>query len=248
MANHMKAVFYGVHDYEAFCAAGQNMISLIKAPDGIFIGDNLFAFNRNLSFLDDEKMMSAFNAHAELAEEQAAIWRIHLNCWFARRAMTIDGDLVECACHRGTTARIVADYVDLADSDKTLWLYDPPRSGNAAKPHTSAPHDGANSPVDLKTRFADFPNARIVTGKLPDVLAENAPERIAHLHLDMNDADPELAVLEVLFDRVSIGGTIVFDDYGWLARRKQKLAEDEWLAARGACILELPTGQGLLIR
>ena len=248
MANHMKAVFYGVHDYKAFCAAGQNMISLIKAPDGIFIGDNLFAFNRNLSFLDDAKMMAAFNAHAELPEEQAALWRTHLNCWFARRAMALEGDLVECACHRGTTARIVADYVDLADSDKTMWLYDPPRSDSTAKSHPSKPRNGANRRAGVMARFAEFPNARIVAGELPGVLAEHAPARIAHLHLDLRNAATELAVLEVFFDRLVTGGTIVFDDYGWLACRKQKLADDEWLAGRGASVLELPTGQGLLIK
>jgi len=248
MANHMKAVFYGVHDYEAFCAAGQNMISLIKAPDGIFVGDNLFAFNRNLSFLDDAKMMAAFNAHASLAEEQAAIWRTHLNCWFARRAMALDGDLVECACHRGTTARIVADYVDLADSDKTMWLYNPPESERSKRPHHGQPRTGGDRRAEVATRFTAFPNVRIVDGKLPDTLAKNAPERIAHLHLDLHDAAAELAVLEVFFDRIVIGGTIVFDDYGWLACRKQKLAEDAFLAGRGASVLELPTGQGLLIR
>lgn len=248
MANHMKAVFYGVHDYEAFCAAGQNMISLIKAPDGIFVGDNLFAFNRNLSFLDDARMMAAFNAHAELPEEQAAIWRTHLNCWCARRAMGLDGDLVECPCHRGTTARIVADYVGLADSGKTMWLYDPPDDGNGGPPRPGLPRNGGDPHAEVRTRFAGLANVRIVDGALPGVLEDDSPERIAHLHLDMHAVAGELAVLEALFDRVVTGGTIVFDDYGWLACRKQKLAEDAWLAARGASVLELPTGQGLLIK
>jgi len=248
MANHMKAVFYGVHDYRAFCAAGQNMISLIKAPDGIFVGDNLFAFNRNLSFLDDARMMAAFNAHAELPEEQAAIWRTHLNCWFARRAMSLDGDLVECAGHRGTTARIVADYVELAESDKTLWLYDVPAPRNgAASPHGPA-RDAAVDREELKARFDGIPNVRIVSGEMPDVLDGEAPERIAHLHLDLHDVGAAQAALEFFFDRIPIGGTIVFDDYGWLACRRQKMAADAWLAERGASVLELPTGQGLLIK
>lgn len=44
------------------------------------------------------------------------------------------------------------------------------------------------------------------------------------------------------------GGTIVLDDYGWLGYGDQKTVEDEFFAARGYQVLELPTGQGLLIK
>jgi O-methyltransferase len=54
--------------------------------------------------------------------------------------------------------------------------------------------------------------------------------------------------LEFFFDRLVTGGTIIFDDYGWLAYRAQEAAEDAWLAERGFSALELPTGQGLLIK
>jgi hypothetical protein len=51
-----------------------------------------------------------------------------------------------------------------------------------------------------------------------------------------------------LFDRVVPGGVIVFDDYGWKLFEKQKEAEDIFMKARGYEILELPTGQGLVIK
>jgi O-methyltransferase len=44
------------------------------------------------------------------------------------------------------------------------------------------------------------------------------------------------------------GGVIVFDDYGWWQYRTQKQAEDEFMRARGYDILELPTGQGLVVK
>ena len=37
--------------------------------------------------------------------------------------MVLDGDIVECACYKGTSARIVTDYVDLNASDKIFYLY-----------------------------------------------------------------------------------------------------------------------------
>ena len=71
---------------------------------------------------------------------------------------------------------------------------------------------------------------------------------MSHAHIDLNDVTAELAALEFFFDRLVPGGTIILDDYGWLYYREQKLAEDAWLAERGYSILELPTGQGLLIK
>ena len=50
------------------------------------------------------------------------------------------------------------------------------------------------------------------------------------------------------FDRVLPGGVIVFDDYGWKMFRNQKGAEDDFTRRHDHEILELPTGQGLVIR
>jgi O-methyltransferase len=97
-------------------------------------------------------------------------------------------------------------------------------------------------------KFRDVANVRIVRGVLPEVLADIAPEKIAFLHIDINSPAAEIGTLEVLFDRVAAGGIVVFDDYGWHLFRKQKEAEDAFMAARGYRILELPTGQGLLVK
>ena len=44
------------------------------------------------------------------------------------------------------------------------------------------------------------------------------------------------------------GGYIVFDDYGWKQFKKQRDLENRFMADRGHFILELPTGQGLVIK
>jgi hypothetical protein len=68
------------------------------------------------------------------------------------------------------------------------------------------------------------------------------------MHLDLNSAAAEVAALERLYDRLVVGGYLVLDDYGWYAYRQQKAEEDPFFRSRGTTVLELPTGQGLVIK
>ena len=61
----------------------------------------------------------------------------------------------------------------------------------------------------------------------------------------MNSPRAEQGALDILFNRVSPGGIIIFDDYGWKQYYRQKQSADRAMAQRGQVILELPTGQGL---
>ena len=64
----------------------------------------------------------------------------------------------------------------------------------------------------------------------------------------MNYPAPESAALQVVLPRLSQGGFIVFDDYGWWGYSAQKRVLDPIAATHGFSILELPTGQGLLMK
>ena len=92
----------------------------------------------------------------------------------------------------------------------------------------------------MTKRFADKPYVRIIRGVVPDILGEHAPEKIAFLHLDMNAPQANKGALEFLFDRLSPGAVVVFDDYGWIQYRREKEVADEFFGrarlphARGA--------------
>ncbi len=79
---------------------------------------------------------------------------------------------------------------------------------------------------------------------MPDSFAQAAPDTIAFLHIDLNSSKAEIATLDILFDWISPGGLVVFDDYGWSGYQAQQIAEDAFMRQRGHRILELPTGQG----
>lgn len=104
-------MFWDPADHNQFANGIQQAINQV-APHGIFTGDNIFTFGRNLSFLDDKKFMAAFSRHVETDVEKAIIWRINILCWAARQSLRVAGDFVECACYKGISARIICDYIE----------------------------------------------------------------------------------------------------------------------------------------
>jgi hypothetical protein len=243
-----QPLFFGLKDRNQFFQGLRMAFGALNSMVGSFAGDNLVVMGRNLSFLTDEKFMTAFNKHVQTDIERAIIWRIATVAWGANNAMRLDGDLVEIACYKGITARIVCDYIDFASRpDRKYYLYDL-FEHDASMPHHHMPEHSGSLFDQVKARFADLPNVKVTQGRVPDVLAEAAPEKIAFMHLDLNSADAEIGALEVLFDRMVPGAIMLLDDYGWIGYRPQKLAEDPWFAARGYKVMELPTGQGILVK
>lgn len=248
MSNFLSNQFWGVGKHHEFIKGIQHGINQLEVQDGIYAGDNLFTYQRNLSFMGDEKLMASYHKHATTPVEQSILWRMSLVAWGARNGMRLEGDFVECACYKGTTARIVCDYLDFASHpERHYYLYDL-FEHDPSMPHHDMPEHGAELYETVRQRFVDTPNVTVTKGKVPDVLEQVAPTKIAFLHLDLNNASAEIGALELLFDRMVPGAVLILDDYGWLDYREQKLAEDPWLEKRGYRVAELPTGQGLVIK
>jgi hypothetical protein len=168
-------------------------------------------------------------------------------CWSAESCLGIEGDYVECGSYQGYSMAVVLRYLaGLPGRQCFLYdLFDP--SGGAGEGRRLPAH-APELFERVRARFGAWPNVLVTRGRVPEVLAEVAPRRIAFLHVDMNNAQAELGALELLFERISPGGIIVFDDYGWSGYRDQKAAADEFLRERGHAVLELPTGQGLVVK
>lgn len=234
----------GIADVPRFQRAAQEMVQSFT-PVGAFFGDSLLTFGRNLSFALDQHFMNAFRAAGPNQLEGSLIWRTYVLYWAARRGLELEGDFVEAACYAGFSARVIANALNWSDLARTYWLYD--RFVAPPEPNLQMPRHGEGLFDQVRARFPEN-NVRVVRGSIPEILATEAPERVSFLHIDMNNAPAEIATLDHFWDRLSPGAMIVLDDYGWIAYREQKRAEDAWFAQRGKMVLELPTGQGLVIR
>jgi hypothetical protein len=212
-------------------------------------------FNELLQQVDPEKGCNQYASPDRLS------WRLHTMIWAASRAMKVPGDFVECGVTHGDMPWIITEALDFPRAGKSFYAYDTFEgfdfrySSEADFPeapqffhqlHEESRADPHRHDKVAK-RFSSKPYVKIIKGVVPDILKENAPEKVAFLHLDMNAPLAQKGALEVLFDRFSPGTVIVFDDYGWFLYHREKEVADEFLKSRGYGILELPTGQGLVI-
>lgn len=220
-----------------------------------FVSEGLATWGKILPFLDDSRFRTLSEAHSGLLPIPNWHWNLQTVLWAAQQALNVEGEFVELGVFRGHTSLFVAEYLDFAALPRTWRLYDTfdgipddQLDPGWAEKNANTYRGDAFSFEEVRERFAHIPNIRVIQGRVPEVLHDDGPERIAFLHVDLNNSAAEIAALDLLFDRVTPGGVVVFDDYCWEAARAQHEAEKAWFAARGLHVLAMPTGQGLFIK
>lgn len=184
-------------------------------------------------------------------------WRVYQYCWAAHHAAHLDGDFVECGVNTGICSLAAMNYIDFNSRNRKFYLFDT-WEGVPFDQYTSAERDIGLDLVHkdsyepcfeiAKRNFAPYPNAVLVQGRVPETLAEVDIERVAYLAIDMNAVAPEIAAAEFFWPKMVSGAVMILDDYGWVHHVNQKVAFDQFAEERGVKILNLPTGQGILIK
>lgn len=219
-----------------------------KVLPGSHFADNFFTWGRNNSMFDDGEFVTAWQNNAETDSDKAIVWRRYILACAGYHCVQLEGDFVECGAYTGVGMKTVLDYLGGREFPKTFWGYDL-FEHDPAMAHHHMPEHGPGLFDRVKTKFSGYDNVRIVRGEIPAVFEGNSPQKIAYLHIDLNQAPAEIAALDHLFDRVVPSGMIILDDYEWaMIYRGQKLAEDPWFESRGYRVMPLPTGQGLVFK
>jgi O-methyltransferase len=245
LRNFFLPVIWGTADNEHVTGQVRALVERV-APASHF-ADNFFTWGRNNSMLDDEEFMRSWEQNSGTVVDKAIIWRRYILACAAYHCVQLEGDFVECGAYTGTAVKIVVDYLGGTAFPKTFWGYDL-FEHEEGELHHSLPEHGQDLYAKVTQRFHDYPQVKIIKGKIPTVFAGQSPDKICYMHIDLNQAPAEVSALEALFDKMVPGGMLILDDYEWSAYRNQKLAEDPWFDARGYRVMPLPTGQGLVIK
>ncbi len=152
----------------------------------------------------------------------------------------IPGDLVECGTAHGGSAALLGLALKRLNEKRRLWIFDTfeglPAPSNAdpdleiARLYTGDSRADLGEVSALLDQLGLGAQCELVKGLFQDTLPASAVETIAVLHIDCDWYESVKICLDQLYDRVSPGGIIQFDDYGyWAGARK---AVDEFLYRR----------------
>jgi len=154
---------------------------------------------------------------------------------------SISGDFVECGVARGGSAALIGLTLRQMHAERNLWLFDtfqglPQPSEDNPDYKIANLYTGtcAASVEEVRRSLHSLgviDNVHFVPGLFQDTLRSSPIEAVALLHLDGDWYESVKMCLESLYDKVSPGGVIQFDDYGhWAGARK---AVDEFMINRG---------------
>lgn len=170
-----------------------------------------------------------------------------------RSLADIEGDVAECGVRRGRSAIFML----LADLRKRQYhLFD---SFAGLPQPTDADHIGSRNAWwkkgDLhaeeaiaRNNLAAFPNVNFHVGWIPQTFSNIHDSQFAFAHIDVDLYEPTYDSLVFFYDRMTPGGVIICDDYGSAYCPGARKALDEFFISRPEGIIELPTGQAMIIK
>lgn len=230
---------------------------------GRYAQDGLLTAHR-APFLRDPDFQKAYarGVQASGGFDPKIEWRVHTALWAASTALRSAGDFVECGVNAGFVSSAIMQAFDWRNAGRKFYLIDTfegpvlsqysPVEIERGRMETAKAAMAAGAYVTdlarVRANFAEWPDAVVAQGTVPEMLHTREFGQVAFLHLDMNCALPERSALEFFWPRLSSGGVVLFDDYTYFGHDSQTEAIDDAAGRIGIRILALPTGQGLAIK
>ena len=219
------------------------------SEDGL-ITWHINSFTKNKLF--KSAYQTAFNRRSWKHDNK---WRMHVALWASDQVKNIEGDFVECGVNRGGMAAGIIEYIKFEKLNKKFYLFDTYQGIPVKTITDEEKKDGINVKDygdvydEVKAYFNKFNNVEVIKGEGPSILSKFILGKICFLSLDMNVPNVEIKTLELLWDKIVKNGIILMDDYCYSKKYRLTLKLfDDFVENKNIKILQLPTGQGLIIK
>jgi len=146
----------------------------------------------------------------------------------AQYASTKKGEMAEIGVYKGGTARIIAK----SCPEKKIHLFDTFTGMPEVKSEIDCHKKGdfADTSLELATDFlSDCSNVIFHPGFFPETALNLKDQEFCFVYIDVDIYSSTKDCLNYFYNKMSIGGVIVFDDYKWKACPGVKKAIDEFL-------------------
>jgi hypothetical protein len=175
---------------------------------------------------------------------EAVFITIHLH-----KSLRSPGDVCEFGVAEGATSALLAN--EIADTDRALWLYDsfaglpkPTQEdvllddvwnlGDIMKYEGMFAHNETKVLKRLQKLPKPFDRHHLVKGMFENGPETKGPDKICFAYIDFDFYKSIREALEFIHDRLSVGGAIIVDDYGFFSAGAQRAVDEFMEARRGA--------------
>jgi O-methyltransferase len=170
------------------------------------------------------------------------LWRL------LRQSLNLPGNVMEAGVFQGGTARLLREAIG-ERTDRDLYLFDSfegmARTDTGLDRHKRG--DFADTSVEsVRKAVGEAPFAHFCKGWIPDSFAGLDDVRLCFAHIDLDLYQGVFDTLNFVYPRLSIGGVIVLDDYGFASCPGARRAVDEFFADKPEEPLALQTGQAVI--
>jgi O-methyltransferase len=177
--------------------------------------------------------------------------RCHVLYTLLRQAVSVPGDVWECGVYQGGTAAMMAAMLCHYAPEKRLYLFDTfggmPDTDPAKDWHK--PGDFSDTCLAAVSAYVGLDKQCVFRqGFIPDTFEGLEASAIAFAHIDVDIYKSILDCVAFIWPRLSVGGFIVFDDYGFPTCPGARAAVDEFFSDKTCFPLCLPTGQSLVFK
>jgi hypothetical protein len=169
-----------------------------------------------------------------------------------RLVAAVPGDTAECGAYRGAASYLICR-VNAAQPGgaRRHFVFDS-FAGLSPPSGLDGTHwkrgDLACGAEEVRRALAEFPGVTLLPGWIPERFGEVAERRFAFVHIDVDLHEPTRDSLAFFYPRMSAGGIILCDDYGFTSCPGATRAVDEYLAGLPEKMISLSCGGGFLIR
>lgn len=176
------------------------------------------------------------------------LWILHS---LARQALRVPGDFLEAGVYRGGTALLFREVIACSATSKPLHLFDTFSGMPSTDPERDLHRAGdfsATSLEGVRRTVGDDEFIHYYPGRIPETFLGLDSVRFSFCHIDLDIYQAILDATAFVYPRLSSGGFMVFDDYGFASCPGARRAVDEFFADKPEVPVVLPTGQAVIFR
>jgi O-methyltransferase len=180
-------------------------------------------------------------------------------CWelwmLVEQTAKRDGGILEVGVWRGGTGALMAKKVLLTGSNDPVFLCDTfqgvVKAGPQDKDYKGGEHsDTEQHIVEDLLRTMGITNARILRGIFPDetagLIEPGARFRLCHIDVDVYESAKD--VMAWIWDRMVVGGIVVYDDYGFKVCGGITKYVNEQVTAKDRLVLHNLNGHAIVVK